>query len=161
MTETNYIADQLERAYRGRAWHGPALLEALAEIDAASAAARPLSATHSIWEIVKHLMVWHDVPLRRLQGERGASVVDLPATEDWPPVVEASPGAWRRTLDDLQAKQEALRDAVIAMSDDLLEVEVAGSEATARDLLYGVLQHNLYHTGQIALLRKQLTQREE
>jgi len=65
MSQARSFADQLERAFRGGAWHGPAVAEALAGVDAARAAARPLAGAHSIWEIVRHLTVWYDAPRRR------------------------------------------------------------------------------------------------
>src|SRR5215217_3216941 len=95
MRQAKSLADQLERAFRGGAWHGPAVAETLAGVDAATAAARPLPGAHSIWEIVHHLTVWNEVPRRRLDGER---LEDLPAGRDWPPVVDTSAAAWRAAL---------------------------------------------------------------
>jgi len=56
-SQSQSLADQLERSFRGGAWHGPAVAETLAGIDAATAAARPLPDAHSIWENVHHLTV--------------------------------------------------------------------------------------------------------
>ena len=64
------IADQLRRAFDGSAWHGPALLELLEDVDAATAAAKPLPNVHSIWELVLHIAVWDDAGLRRLSGKK-------------------------------------------------------------------------------------------
>ena len=69
-SEAARIADQLRRAFYGGAWHGPALLELLEDVDAATAAAKPLSEVHSIWELVLHIAVWDDAALRRLDGEK-------------------------------------------------------------------------------------------
>ncbi len=64
------IAEQLRRAFYGSAWHGPALLELLKDVDAATAAAKPLPDVHSIWELVLHVAVWDDAALRRLDGDK-------------------------------------------------------------------------------------------
>jgi uncharacterized damage-inducible protein DinB len=150
MSQTQSFADQLERAFRGGAWHGPAVAEALSGIDAAAAAARPLAGGHSIWEIVHHLTVWNEVPLRRLDGER---LENLPAERDWPPVADVSADAWRAALAALEDSHAALHARVLDLGDDQLDDPVAGSDATVRGMLFGVLQHNAYHGGQIALLK--------
>src|SRR3954447_12774465 len=151
MSQARSLADQLERAFRGGAWHGPAVGETLAGVDAATAAARPLLGAHSIWEIVHHLTVWNDVPRRRLDGE---GLQNLPAKRDWPPVVDGSAGAWQAALMALEDAHVALRARVLDLADAQLDDPVTGSDPTVRGMLFGVLQHNAYHAGQIALLRK-------
>lgn len=151
MSQVESLADQLERAFRGGAWHGPAVAETLAGIDERTAAARPLAGAHSIWEIVHHLTVWNDVPRRRLNGER---LQNLPAERDWPPVEDTSASAWRTALEALEEAHTAFHDRVLELSDGQLDDPVTGSESTVRGTIFGVLQHNGYHAGQIALLSK-------
>jgi uncharacterized damage-inducible protein DinB len=151
MSQVETLADQLERSFHGGAWHGPAVAEALAGVDAAAAAARPVAGGHSIWEIVHHLTVWTDVPRRRIDGE---GLQDLPAERDWPPVREPSAGAWSAALAALEEAHAALRARVGELADAQLDDPVVGSDPTVRGMLFGVLQHNAYHAGQIALLRK-------
>jgi uncharacterized damage-inducible protein DinB len=151
MSQVESLADQLERAFRGGAWHGPAVAETLTGVDAATAAARPFSNAHSIWEIVHHLTVWNDVPRRRLDGE---GLQNLPAERDWPPVGEISAGAWQAALAALEESHAALHARVLDLTDAQLDDPVVGSDPTVRGMLFGVLQHNAYHAGQIALLCK-------
>lgn len=151
MSQGKRLADQLERSFRGGAWHGLAVGEALAGVDEATAAARPVAGGHSIWEIVHHLTVWYEVPRRRLDGER---LQDLPAERDWPAVADTSAGAWRAAQAALGGAHAALHARVLALDDSQLEDPVAGSDPTVRGMLLGVLQHNAYHAGQIVLLRK-------
>ena len=66
--EAARLADQLERAFRGGAWHGPALAQTLADVDAATASRRPLASAHTIWEIARRAGAWIDVARRRLAG---------------------------------------------------------------------------------------------
>lgn len=150
--ETSRIADQLGRAFEGEAWHGPALLEILDGVTASAAAARPLAGAHSIWEIARHIAVWDDVARRRLAGE----VVQPPPDEDWP---ETSGEAWERTLQHLKRTHDALVEAVTACPDSRLPEKVPGKEPahyTLYYMLHGIVQHELYHAGQIALLKKGL-----
>jgi uncharacterized damage-inducible protein DinB len=151
MSQVESLADQLERAFRGGAWHGPAVAEALAGVEEATAAARPLPGAHSIWEIVHHLTVWNDVPRRRLDGE---GLQNLPAERDWPSVADVSAGAWQAALTALEDAHAALHARVLDLADAQLDDPVTRSDPTVRGMLFGVLQHNAYHAGQITLLRK-------
>ncbi len=151
MSQVESLADQLERAFRGGAWHGPAVAETLAGIDETAAAARPLPGAHTIWEIVHHLTVWNDVPRRRLDGER---LQNLPPERDWPPVHDTSAEAWRAALAALEEAHAAFHARVLEAADEQLDDPVTGSESTVRGTIFGVLQHNGYHAGQIALLCK-------
>ena len=151
--ETLRIADQLRRAFAGEAWHGPALLEILAGVTAAGALARPLPRCHCIWEIVLHIAVWDDAARRRMAGV----VVQPNPDEDWPAIAETSPEAWRRTLGDVNRTHDALVTAVSALPDPRLRERVPGKEPdyyTLYYMLHGIVQHELYHAGQIALLKK-------
>jgi len=149
--EAESLADLLERTFRGGAWHGPAVAEALAGVDAAAAARRPIPGGHTIWEIDRHLTVWNEVPRRRIDGER---LVDLPAERDWPQVAEISAPAWQAAKAALEESHAALHARVRDLADGQLDEAVAGSDPTVRGMILGVLQHNAYHAGQIALLKK-------
>jgi uncharacterized damage-inducible protein DinB len=152
-SQVKSLADQLERAFRGGAWHGQSVSEVLANLDAATAAARSIGGAHSIWEIVRHLTVWNDAPRRRIDGEQ---LLNLPEELNWPPVEDVSVGAWRAALAALDEAHAALHERVLALADGQLDDPVAGSDPTVRGMLLGVLQHNAYHAGQILLLRRAL-----
>ena len=74
-TEAARIADQLRRAFDGTAWHGPSLMELLDDVDAATAAAKPLAKVHSIWELVLHVAAWDAAGCRRWAASRVAVAV--------------------------------------------------------------------------------------
>ena len=153
MSEAARIADQLRRSFRGQAWHGPAVLELLGDVSAERAAARPLPNAHSIWELVLHIGAWENVALRWLAGEI-AELPHLKGEDDWPPVREASAGAWKQAVDELAARHDRLVELVARLSERQLSEKVAGREYSLYFLLHGLAQHNLYHAGQIALLKK-------
>jgi uncharacterized damage-inducible protein DinB len=152
MREVARIGSQLKRASEGGAWHGPALLELLADVSAEQAASRPLADAHSIWELVLHVAAWQGFAAAALGGE--AMPIDLPEEENWPPVVDASEEAWRVAVSNVGEVNKRLRDAVRKLSDEDLEKIVDGREYPVYFLLHGVVQHGLYHAGQIALLKK-------
>lgn len=157
MAEIGRLADQLQRAFYADAWCGPSLMETLAGVDAERAAARPLVRAHSIWEIVSHVSGWKRTVQQRLEGQ----AVRLPEEGDWPPVADTGEQSWRETLARLQARHEALLAAVRGLDEARLE-EVLITESSRETgggvscyvTLHGVAQHDLYHGGQISLLKK-------
>jgi uncharacterized damage-inducible protein DinB len=150
MSEIERITDQLRRAFYGEAWHGPAVKEALAGVTAQKAAARPVSGAHSIWEIAIHIAAWESFVLRRLRGE---VIVDVADQEDWPEA-HASEQAWQAALERLEQGHAELLKEVSCMREARLDEVVEGKGYTVYFMLHGVIQHDLYHAGQIALLKK-------
>jgi uncharacterized damage-inducible protein DinB len=150
-TEVDRIVDQLERAFEGDAWHGSSISEILADIQCEVAAARPLPDAHSIWEIVLHTIVWQRTVRERLQGK---PIRELPDHEDWPPVSDTSCEAWEETIRDLRTEYELLRDEARGWHDHDLGQTFEGQRYTVYQMLHGVIQHGLYHAGQIAVLKK-------
>jgi uncharacterized damage-inducible protein DinB len=152
MSEVKRIADQLHRAYTGPAWHGPALAEILAGVTPEAAAQRPIPGAHTIWEIVLHISVWISIAARRVAG---TEMVTPPPDQDWPAAPAPSEATWRQTLDSLAAAQHDLEATILRLTDDRLREWVpAETSYTVYTLLHGVVQHNLYHAGQIALLKR-------
>jgi uncharacterized damage-inducible protein DinB len=151
-SETALIADQLRRAFEGDAWHGPALLELLQDVDAATAAARPLSAVHNIWELVLHIAVWDAATLRRLDGE----IAQPTGTANFPIVPKPTKAAWRRAIAETKRTHDKLVKTVAALPEARLRERVPGKKYDFYHLLHGVAQHELYHAGQIAILKKAL-----
>ena len=150
MDEIKRIDDQLRRAFEGHAWHGPALRELLADVTAEQATARPIPGAHSIWEIALHIAAWHEGVRRRVEGER----VELSAEEDWPPVASTSEAAWQDALAMLERTHTELRRTVSRLADARLQEMVVGKDHSVYVMLHGLIQHDLYHAGQIALLKK-------
>ena len=152
-TEVNRLEEQLRRALEGEAWHGPSVLESLAGLSAAQAASHPIAGAHSIWELVLHLSSDYDLVLRRLAGDGR----QLTAAEDWPACPASTEENWQQTLQELKLLNKKLRQAVrdfpVERLDDPLVPEVP---YTAYTQFIGVTQHNLYHAGQIALLKRAL-----
>jgi len=151
MIEIPRILDQLERAFEGDAWHGPSLRELLKGVTARQANSKSPFSSHSIWEIILHITAEQDVTRRRLVGE---TVADLPPELDWPRIPDSSETAWQQTIDCLVESKKKLRQSISQMSDDRLEEIVPGKGYSAYVLLHGVIQHNIYHAGQIAILKK-------
>jgi uncharacterized damage-inducible protein DinB len=154
MTEIERILDQLKRAFEGDAWHGPSVHESLAGVTAAQAHARPLASAHSIWELVHHIAVWESVGRRRLEGDRAP--IDISSPEDWPPADDQSEAAWEQAKAALDRGHEDLREAISRVPESRLDERIFDGMSTVYVTLHGVIQHDLYHAGQIAMLKKAL-----
>ena len=151
MSDIERIREQLKRSHAGKAWHGPAVREALEGISAEQAAARPVATGHTIFELVLHMVAWRNVARRRLEGER---VDSLPDNEDFPPVVASGEEAWKQALAQLDTSFARLDEAISRFDEGRLEDPVPERGQSYFTMLNGVIQHDVYHAGQIVLLRK-------
>ncbi len=150
MSEVSRVLDQLRRAWNGDAWHGPPLWRILDGTSAETAAARPLAGIHSIAELVLHIAAWHEAAIRRLQGQE----YEPSPSQNFPEVYGLTEAAWQNALSELQRSFEGLCVTVESLRDDHLDLALPGQRSSAYVLLHGVVQHDLYHAGQIALLKK-------
>lgn len=152
MDEVARIRDQLRRSVEGDAWHGPALRELLADVTPEEAAARPVDGAHGIGELVLHVAAWQDAARRRLEGVPLAE----PEQGDWPEVPGPGAAGWEETLRALDRSYRALLEALERVDAARLDEPVLPGFSSVYVLLHGVVQHNLYHAGQIALLKRAL-----
>ena len=151
--DTERIQDQIRRAHDGHAWHGSSIKELLSGVTAAQAAERPVKNAHTIWELVRHMMVWRAVVCRRIGGD---PVRSLTPARDWPAIGRSTDAAWAATLADFEQSQRQLLETVGRISDARLADMVPEHPYTFYVMLHGVVQHDVYHAGQIALLKKAL-----
>ncbi|WP_046246616.1 DinB family protein [Hymenobacter terrenus] len=162
MSEITRLLDQLHQAFDGEPWSGPSLLTTLTGLTAAPAASRPVAAAHSIWEITQHLTAWTGVVRRRLAENQ---LLQLSDAEDWPPQPALpTEDQWQVVLVALHKAHEQLLTTVAAIPEAGLDHHIGstfdrpqGLGSTAYATLHGIAQHYLYHAGQIALLRKALS----
>jgi uncharacterized damage-inducible protein DinB len=151
MNELERIRDQVARTLDGDCWHGPPLMAVLSGLDAASASARPIRDAHTPWEILLHITTWVEVTAARLRGE----APELSDEEDWP-TPAGDQAAWEADVRRLrQAHQDLLAELATVDASRLDEPIVPGYSSTYVTL-HGLVQHNLYHAGQIAILKKGL-----
>jgi uncharacterized damage-inducible protein DinB len=140
----------------GEAWHGPSTLGLVQDLSAADAARKPVPGAHSIWELAVHIGNWNEIIVRRLAGEKMEGLINTEA--DWPKHAEGDERAWRETVDRLKRSYEHLHAAIYGASDEKLVQSAVGRKHSNYVMLHGIIDHNVYHSGQIALLRKALSQ---
>jgi uncharacterized damage-inducible protein DinB len=151
---------KMEHAFGGstthRAWHGPSLMRALERVDAEQAKVRPIGGRHNIWEVVNHCTYWMEEVDRALLGE---NIFDVEAIEDWPEA-GGSPVEWKTDLEKLVATHEKVGKRIWALKPKDLERKLDAQFGetyfgfTFRKMLNGISDHNIYHAGQISLLRR-------
>lgn len=160
MSEVARIADELRRAYDGDPWHGPPLRKILDGISARDAAAHPIPAAHSIWEIVLHISAWIGEVQHRLRGGQPGQ----PDAGDWPQAPSTGEEEWERAKDGLASAHLALLRELDSTPEERLWCFV-GDQARDRAegtgvsfyvMLHGLAQHNVYHSAQIATLHRML-----
>lgn len=159
--EMRRIADQLDRAVNGPAWHGPAILELVKGVTAKDAAAKPIPAVHSIWELVAHTAAWLEIVRLRLEGKTPRRITQA---MNWPQVAAPTRASgprpsireWRADIDRLRRAARDLQSAIRSFDDRQLSKNLPGVGDTwsAYITLHGAVQHVLYHAGQIAILKK-------
>lgn len=155
---STHLRADLERIYAGNAWHGPAVLDAIRDVTAAQAAARPVADAHTIYELTHHIAAWIGEVTSRLKGNRPGN----PSDGDFPRRTRKVDDAeWADVRARLQMRQAGLMEALAgfdpARLDNAVDPEVrkdADGPVTYRALLSGLAQHSAYHAGQIVLLRK-------
>jgi uncharacterized damage-inducible protein DinB len=156
MREVERITDQLKRAFVGEAWHGPAVEEILQDVTAQQAAARAVGGAHSIWELALHIAAWQRAGVRRLAGDRA----QLSDAENFPAVTDTSEQAWQQTRTALRQSYEELSEAISGLDESRLDQPIIEGMSSVYVTLHGIVQHTLYHAGQIAILKKAVCEKE-
>jgi uncharacterized damage-inducible protein DinB len=151
MTEVERIVDQYDRAMNGDAWHGDPVWKILEGISGEDAAVRVHRNTHSIWELVSHMTFWETEVYGRLKNLPARSQEQL----NFPPPVEAvSTEQWGSAIAEFRESNARFRQALTELSLEQLDHPTKTSKRSVYVEVHGVIQHNLYHAGQIAFLRK-------
>jgi uncharacterized damage-inducible protein DinB len=150
MSEKANIVENLKKLQEGNAWYGPSLRDILKGVSAEKAAARPIAGAHTIWELVSHISVWEKVFQRRLEGK----MVNEPEEGDFPSTTDPSAAAWDKAKNDLETNHKKLMKTISRLSESRLSEIVPGKDYPVRFMLLGLIQHHVYHAGQISLLKK-------
>ncbi len=153
MTHGQLLSDELRRAVRGAAWHGPAVLELIAGVDVEEAVQHPIPTAHSIWELVLHITSWSNIALRRINGGQTEPFEN----EDWPVITDFSAAAWDHARAALSESYERLSEVVLGLTAETMLVDAPQSDRSVASMVNGVAQHAAYHGGQIAILTKLVT----
>lgn len=151
MTEIQQLVQRYDQTMVGGAWYGDPVWTILQDIDAQCAATQMIPGTHTIWQLVMHMEFWEQVALGRFSGP-------VSAEEDDPGNFPATPAPddarWQKALESFRASNREFLQAISRLDPNALDSNTPGRQRTFRYELVGVIEHHIYHAGQIALLKK-------
>lgn len=150
MEETKRISKLFSDLYDGNAWIDVTIIGTLKNIKSNQAYSKAAANLNSIWEIVNHLLSWRETVLKRMNGK----IIEEPKNNFFEPVKDHSEEAWQNTIKRFDESQKMWLQFLSGLDDRSLEKYYSQSKYTYYDLMYGILQHNAYHLGQIVFLKK-------
>jgi len=153
MSTIQQLLEIIDRAYNRRSWHGTNLRGSIRGLTAAEAAWRPARRRHNIWELVVHAAYWKYAVWRQLTGERRGSF-PLRGSNWFARLESTNERAWKEDVALLERTHRALRGAIEALPPRALHRRAAGSTVANFELIAGIAAHDLYHAGQIQLLKR-------
>jgi hypothetical protein len=150
MSEVDRIVVRFDQVMHGSAWHGDAGWEILKDISPEAAAKRAIPDAHSIWEIVMHMIFWEEVATERLAGKRAGLIEE----RNFPAMPKATQEHWDKTVNQFRDSNHKFRAALSKLEVSRLDELSAAGKRTFYDEAHGLIEHHIYHLGQIALLKK-------
>jgi hypothetical protein len=152
--ELDVLLASVDQAYNRKSWHGTNLRGSLGRVTARTAAWRPAPERHNIWELAVHAAYWKYAVWRRLTGAARGSFALKGSNWFTRPGGDASDAAWRADVALLNRVHRDLRAAIATVSPRELHRRPAGSKVSTIALITGVAAHDVYHAGQIQLIKR-------
>lgn len=152
--EIELLTEQIKEAYEGDPWFGRSIKAILGETDESIVFEKP-NGQHSIVELLWHMITWKEFTLSRLQNDSSKSAGYF-EKNDWRELDLSDKSLWKEGLQKFSKIHEELTEAVRQQRDEILSETVSERKYNFRQLLYGILEHDIYHLGQIAYIRKML-----
>jgi DinB superfamily len=147
------LLEVLDQAFNSKGWHGTTLRGSLRGVTAKQALWRPAPGRHNIWELAVHTAYWKYAVRRRLTSAASGSFARKPS--NWPAVPETpEAGAWKSDIRLLEEEHRLLRDTVRTLPPERLADLSPQGVWTMAEEIHGIAAHDLYHTGQIQLIKK-------
>ena len=150
--EISHYLQQWQSIYNGKPWYGPSLMAVLESLEPEAAYWRPHPGGHSIIELLHHLLCWRRHFVHRLSGNLDFSI-QLNSPEDWTAYDTISEAQWKGMVGELEKNQDEITRLTHGKEDDFLEEDSGKGGINFRDRLEGMIQHDLYHLGQMAMVR--------
>lgn len=155
----NQLLEQMRELYDGDLWYGTTIMPVLKQVDAEESVMAPLKGVHSIQQLVLHMTAWRGILLKRLEGNMDFRI-EVNSADDWKPQESLSPDAWEEILRDFQNSYLTMLNMLEQKAASLLDKNVGDAGYDFQYLIEGILHHDIYHLGQIALVRKILRVRK-
>jgi uncharacterized damage-inducible protein DinB len=147
-----FYANRFREIYEGTPWYGDTISSKLIDVDPGKAFVRPREDVHALGEVVAHMIYWRKSLISRLKKDT-AFIASGDSPDNWPALSRLTEEGWSGLLASFQQSQQELQELLARQSDELLSEEYADG-STYEYLIQGVIDHDLYHLGQIGLIRK-------
>lgn len=152
-TTATKLQQELEKVLSGRPWYGSSIYEILDKVTFETAYEKPGNGAHNIAEIILHMLSWTEEVIDRM-NEKPAS---LPLSGDWPETGDADEQKWKLWIDDLKLVNVNLIKAIQDFPEEKWNEPIIDDRGdrpvvTYQEMIYGFIQHQVYHAGQIAIL---------
>lgn len=145
---------EYQEVFEGNPWHGESVLKTLESTPFQLVNYKPQQGFHSIAELVKHLLIWRKFIVEKL-NENQEFDIQLNSSLDWEEKVRMETSLeWSRLLEDLKASQKEITSLLSGKKDEWFQQQCPGKSYSNQFMMMGIMQHDLYHLGQIRLIRK-------
>ncbi|MBI1804374.1 MAG: DinB family protein [Ignavibacteriae bacterium] len=155
-SEITLLLQSIDEGYSKKAWHGPNLRGSIRGLTAKESAWRPGKDRHNIWEIVVHCAYWKYAARRRLLGEKRGSFPLRGSNWFTRPDGKPNEDDWRQDIRLLEEMHRAMVDAISDLKASDLKVIPRGSKVDNRAIIAGIAMHDVYHAGQVQLMKRMM-----
>ncbi len=149
----NILIDRLNDAFRGKTWYGISFIDKVNDIDWTIVNKTPFESANSIAKLVKHCMNWRYFAIEKLNGNATFDI-ELNTPQDWTEITITSQKDWTDLVTELKRTQQGITTILSTKNDAFLDKTVPGKPYNFLYLIEGVIQHDVYHLGQIAIVEK-------
>lgn len=149
-TNLSYYISQFQNIYNGSPWYGDSLQEKLSAVSSEEIFTVPAPGMHAVAQLVAHILVWRRLLVERIKGNNDFQI-QVNSARDWPPASMLESKGWEPLLAELEANQNELIRLLQSETDELLDRSLPDGTHAMRLLIDGILQHDVYHVGQIGL----------
>jgi uncharacterized damage-inducible protein DinB len=155
MTTSEKLQQELEKVLSGRPWYGTGIYDTIAKVSFEAAYEKPPGSVHNIAEIVLHMVAWTEEVMDRMNG----MTAGVPTSGDWPETGKPEEQKWQNYVDDLKLVNVNLIRIIQDFPDEQWDEPIDDQRGdrpvvTYEALINGLIQHHIYHAGQIALLNR-------
>ena len=149
------LTKKIEKVYSGNPWHGNSIKSVLRDIDPKTAFTMAAGNVHTIAELVAHIIAWREFVISKIKDDRNFKITQK-LSFDWERIDRNEKTAWKSLLNALEKNQNEILTTLKKLDDDFLKLPVSRRRYNNEFLIEGGIQHDIYHLGQISLLKKMI-----
>lgn len=149
------LVGKIQKVYVGNPWYGNSIKSILKDIDPKTAFTKVARNVHTIAELVAHIIAWREFVISKIEGDNDFKITQK-LSFDWKRIDKDEKIAWRSLLNALEKNQSEFLTTLKKLDDDFLKLPVSRRRYNIEFLIEGSIQHDIYHLGQISLLKKMI-----